>query len=1163
VLESTVAGWMALTVDRTITPVTRFDYDGRGLNYLDGFNSWLGSGRVNAMNPLVPSGQILAPPSPRLQDDVVDVFAVRFGLQDPDPENIKSFLSPREGVLEELPNLEPTAETICGFQPPDDPALIADSGRVQVTVGPVYEGVPFINVEDPESGDVETIIPDPGLISNPENPWDATGFLFVWSDSQPTTTTAEGIIKNPEGRYLADNTRVQNDNSIQFVCAGGAREAGFGATTGRQRLESQELRVIRDEGSIELVPIYGEITIQHELGTQSASSDPDPGRENPGDPTTLITEIDRLLFTIVGDAVVASQPLVITGDSTAEGEVKAPLRTATFRLEGQGGDDNRLFPFWDTSQGAFRPQRTHDELVYRTYRGFLGFVQPSSISQQKTFQARLEFQPNASFLPSYDLDLPETPQGFYFGRIPIQGDTPKQDPVLRLDYGGWRLLDMRLFTIANSFSATYYPLALTLAQNSSAPDWAVSGRELQFVGESGLPSTTSAIIAGTRLPASRNNAFYPNPNTPITAHSNEIRDIAMHPFLPILAVAKGPSGTDPGGVFLMTEDGLNETPIDLSRTAGATGIQWSRTGVVLAVTGHDWIRSVTFPNFEAYQLGPEAASQAIIRDVLPSGGGRLSDISDPAFDASSGFVLVSARLDGAPVKNIFAYLRVAGLPYPNINAPTPLLPGWTQFNQLDLETDAAGERLLFAANRTDSGAISTDYTIYSLRNFNGVLFGGDEPVFQTVDLLTNEAVSSFRSPRLSPDELAVAYVGNPDANGRGVVAWSIAMLEDKVDPGATPAPTPIPSPTGSPVPPTPTPDDRITFTGEIDFDVPQGWVFGTANDLNPAVGTTTGGALTIRSNESGPGNNNTFGFFTSPARTLVPQRNTIYLYRAILRGSAATRAAQPTIRLRANSDDFQLAYETEINSLGSLSEVPGSSPTAVDLLIEPPAAFFELPADLQNFRLSFDLLNFLDDDDPQGGASLERVEVYALKPGAVKQSTFEYFSALDREDERALWDFGTSPEIPGAIRVDSPSGLAMSVNRADRAFGFFTSRPGVVAVGDLDASPVILRMKGRVTTTVSTASSLNPDIRIRMNTGDFQRSSSALVTGNGTGNITPQPGDPALMTTYLVLRSRPLSLPMFLSFDVYAFSRPGISDKPIILDEVQLESIDIPAYPRF
>lgn len=246
------------------------------------------------------------------------------------------------------------------------------------------------------------------------------------------------------------------------------------------------------------------------------------------------------------------------------------------------------------------------------------------------------------------------------------------------------------------------------------------------------------------------------------------------------------------------------------------------------------------------------------------------------------------------------------------------------------------------------------------------------------------------------------------------------------------------------------------------------------------------GGLNLVSNNS----NYTFGTYQSPGAIIRAEPDSLYLFRARVRALSASNdpARMPSVRLRANSATFESAVEALTQSVGSdLSLVP--TPDRVktfDLLFRPPAVvstvpasnpsiarggFFSLPADQRTYTVSVDLLNFMDDDDPNGGIRFDRYEIYRLDDlrVAADNGTVDYSASVIKSvPERyetvptpnriapGLWESGpgldTTPyDLPEfVVRNDA---LAFRVLNKDNTFGFW-------ALGSL---PVPLPAAGQAT----------------------------------------------------------------------------------------------------
>ncbi len=152
------------------------------------------------------------------------------------------------------------------------------------------------------------------------------------------------------------------------------------------------------------------------------------------------------------------------------------------------------------------------------------------------------------------------------------------------------------------------------------------------------------------------------------------------------------------------------------------------------------------------------------------------------------------------------------------------------------------------------------------------------------------------------------------------------------------------------------------------------------------------GSLTLEANNS----NSVFGFWGGPESSIQVVPDSLYLYRARVGATAGTPASQvPTLRLRANSVNLESAFTQETNSFGDLTLSPNSEETKLyDLLFKPPSGFFNLPSFQHRYILSFDLLNFLQEDSPNGGLTMYDVEIYRMD---------------DKKRYYAVWGFEVPP----------------------------------------------------------------------------------------------------------------------------------------------------------
>lgn len=178
------------------------------------------------------------------------------------------------------------------------------------------------------------------------------------------------------------------------------------------------------------------------------------------------------------------------------------------------------------------------------------------------------------------------------------------------------------------------------------------------------------------------------------------------------------------------------------------------------------------------------------------------------------------------------------------------------------------------------------------------------------------------------------------------------------------------------------------------------------------------GALVLRS----PNTNNTFGYWESPTAGIRAAQNAMLLYRAHVSATPETPDGMaPTLRLRVNSLNLESAFGSVTNSTGDGTLVPVADEIKnVDLLFKPPAGLFDLHEQFRDYRLAFDLLNFLPGNiDPNGGLALQGIDLYRLD---------------DQPRYHALWGFynpgvGTSLSLQAVGLSGLEGNLTISLRR--------------------------------------------------------------------------------------------------------------------------------------
>ena len=441
------------------------------------------------------------------------------------------------------------------------------------------------------------------------------------------------------------------------------------------------------------------------------------------------------------------------------------------------------------------------------------------------------------------------------------------------------------------------------------------------------------------------------------------------------------------------------------------------------------------------------------------------------------------------------------------------------------------------------------------------------------------------------------------AQGLGEVAWvklTPRVLGGELPPPVDPTPTPYPSPTVIPTPPptqTPSGDSQIFSIGHYDFDsVGDGWQFYKSADFAPPIArtqSTTGETyLELTANSD---NTNTFGFYASPPRALdlfpfdpssTPAPD-YYLFRGYLRRTTDDPSMSPGLRLRVNSRDFQSYSTVESYSVAELFAVPAKDTlSAMDLVFQPPREIYDLTSDYENYTLSFDLLNFMPEDDATGGFRLERVDLFRITSGSTgnlnvvgsadtKMKPTDLYSSPDEAQAGilSLWESGGLPSkytVPVlsfgtyAIGADGYHGRfsGQVVAPASANFGFWSTLPAMLSVNVPSGGPYFLRLQTTVSSSAAAPLS-NPEIRYRISSARFSTTATHGIVPTSEANLTPSSGNSRTHLTFFPIpQGVSGDFPIMIGWDLMSFLNwPETNSDPVYLDSVQLDVVQFTNYP--
>jgi hypothetical protein len=895
--------------------------------------------------------------------------------------------------------------------------------------------------------------------------------------------------------------------------------------------------------------------------------------------TFEITVIDEdtgnsaVVATITGDSAEGRKERLVPGfivDADMDADVEVPVAT------------------WPNN---YNPLGFDNEMVIRKYRFWVPDLStlPGDLDSKVTIKMKLN--PGSSYLPEYD-------------------PTDIEDQLLNVfrDNKGFQLYSVALRRPRGNFLrylAYYKQLNRTLG-DGIFPSFSTIGQELFAVqtGASGLGSSIAVferereflmdpMDTDIQLPADYGVSVGVRSGRSLVSFDETTTGLSHNPLGELMAFTTAPGADDQGGLWIAYNDGNGARRLlDPSLSVGAREVAWSPRGDQLVFSSPDYVRVVSFT--QVTDPSDIFVSGILVDTPVDSTRTFLTDFHSPNLTFDAGIIVFSARRQdarGAGTGNfqIWASLRTGRIVSP-LGVNMPLLGGWDGVDLYDLSINADGDRLLFTANSDvdpNSGTPEpiTSRRIWLLDNLDTLLSSGRAPIYQlpetgfvdgSTDPVGGSRTRERRWPRFSLNDQFFAWTGynnNPDVSSYVPSRIEMAPLPQKANDVSPPTPTPTAAtPTPEPTSTPPVPDDaNVVFSGEYTFtNNAEGWVFGSAfPTFDAPVGTFTAGSIELRANDSV----SSFGFYDSPREVVKVVKNSLYLLRAKVRADARNNGDTPTLRLRVNSRRFESALTAVTNSTGdgTLSPVNGAT-KEFDLLFRPPDQLFNQSSEFWAYQMSFDLLNFIDTDDPNGALILDGVKIYRLDDNAaetrttvVKEATTLLSMDLNTANQRSQWNRGGAPDFTEPVFQETPRGLGFRVFDRANTFGFYSLDNGSIGTGTLPASgPVIYRMYTRILSDFENDPLKNPDFRVRLGTSDFQRTvtNEFIVTDVGS-MVTPQPTAPATAVTYMVLEGVPSFTSVTAAFDVLSFNTGTISEQLYELDNLVIEQVQIPRYPPY
>ncbi|MCB2156136.1 S8 family serine peptidase [bacterium] len=1003
------------------------------------------------------------------------------------------------------------------------------------------------------------------------------GFGAYLMSTRPSLELANTTIRfNPRGMYLPNYQYVVQNNDDED--SGGENEIDIHYAYER------------------CLPVLIQVMVKHELGTQNAS-------EEVG---TILSEND--VIEVFGDGNLLGR---ITGDSrTAEKPSLIPAVEKVTSNEGGGSGNEVLVASWGDIE-PYRPQLPESQYYFNTYV----FQMPYEYMDDESLQLEIRMTSGSSYLPVYDGD--------------------NRADAVRRDYRGFQLADIAVYQLTPKGELIQAPNQGRVGVLGTQPIMSPGNTEeifladdLQTVRVAQQESFTDrALISGSTVII---DDLIREP-VPIFHSDTQILNMdSDYETMRILYTSNSPTGAR--RLYTIHSDGYDE--VEIPTTEFPTFATFSQSTDRIYYTNGSQIRAIyrdgsddtfLFDDVGAdYQIGPDEFADL-------SGFGQLTvDYSDGVvvFTAvetvrdGAGNILTNGDGSDRVSINLYAAPTISNPVGEMARQPVKLVE-WSTWER-NPKFSYKENRLAFAsnANSVEDPTATGMFKIYILENIEHVISGAQDPYITSLllprmPLSPEEAATSLEYylggdvPRWSTDGDLIGFIGfrqeHVDAdqvvNGIGEVAWvriNACSTGGEAVPPVPPTPTPYPTPTVSPTPPpSPTPvDDNLIFEiGHYDFDsVGDGWQFISSADFDAPLAATEsmdgGSYLQLTANND---STNTFGFYTSPSNALglfpyeasLKAEPDFYLFRGYLRRTTADATMAPGLRLRVNSRDYQHYATMESYSVGEGFAVPSAdSLTPMDLLFQPPRKMFDLPSEYQTYTLAFDLLNFMPEDDPNGGYRLERVDLYritstdtsinVLSSVDTKMADSNSFATAEEAETQILgmWESGALPERHGVPEMtyeivqagpDSYRGRFMGrvVDSERPSFGFWSTIPLALSANvPASGGPYFLRMRTSVNCYGSNASS-NPEIRYRISSARFSTTVTQGIVPSGSYELTPSGGQSAQHYTFFPIPgSVSGDFPILIGWDVMNFVNwPNTNSDTMFLDSIQLDVISFANYP--
>ncbi|MDK2971527.1 MAG: hypothetical protein PWP23_1282 [Candidatus Sumerlaeota bacterium] len=372
----------------------------------------------------------------------------------------------------------------------------------------------------------------------------------------------------------------------------------------------------------------------------------------------------------------------------------------------------------------------------------------------------------------------------------------------------------------------------------------------------------------------------------------------------------------------------------------------------------------------------------------------------------------------------------------------------------------------------------------------------------------------------------------------------------------------------------------------------EGWSYVASTVFREPFTMVNPGYLGLASDDD---NDETYGYFVSPANALemLPfdpmadstqtgalweRQGPHYLLRYWVRRAVADRNLAPTLRLRANSKNFESYHSLIMPSVNDASGIPDiyeSQP--IDLLIHPHPLMYEQAAQDRTYYVSADIINADQTSTPggdaiNGGYLIDRVEIYVVPLESIEYvapvKDWDFETATQFDD----WQFFTYSQFVAPDSATGSGALQMSAPDPDGAHGNWQNLPGTLTA-DLTGQSGALFVRARARLGADEPSGYKvPEQRLRIMPTDFTTVAETGILDISSATFVPRLNEDRYVYSYLPVPAKAAggSLDMHAAWDLLsfeAFATPSdrilfeTSDKTIYLQDLQVDLIRIQNYP--